>query len=110
MLAVKENIERSMPPIAGVANAAMVLEDVLPSKMSFTELEQVLKPKVDGSKYLNDIFSTDTLDFFILFGSLVDIMGNPGQAAYCSANNFMSALVENRRKRGLAGVLLGLGR
>jgi hypothetical protein len=87
----------------------MVLSDTLLSNMAFEEMHQVLKPKVDGSRFLDSLFPHNTLDFFILFGSSVDIMGNSGQAAYCAANMFMNSLVHSRRKRGLAGSLIGLG-
>jgi KR domain len=87
----------------------MVLSDTLLTNMTFEEMQKVLKPKVDGSRFLDSLFPHNNLDFFILFGSSVDIIGNSGQAAYCAANIFMNSLVCSRRKRGLAGSLIGLG-
>ncbi|PVH76451.1 hypothetical protein DL98DRAFT_496800 [Cadophora sp. DSE1049] len=109
LVATHKQITSTMQPIAGVANAAMVLSDTLLSNMSFEEMQTVLKPKVDGSRYLDELFPHNDLDFFILFGSSVDVMGNSGQAAYCAANMFMNSLVSSRQKRGLAGSLIGLG-
>ena len=109
MLETHKQITSTLPPIAGVANAAMVLSDTLLSNMTFKEMQTVLKPKVDGSRYLDELFPHNDLDFFILFGSSVDVMGNSGQAAYCAANMFMNSLVSSRQKRGLAGSLIGLG-
>ncbi|KAG4439202.1 hypothetical protein IFR05_005293 [Cadophora sp. M221] len=109
LLATHKQITSTLPPIAGVANAAMVLSDTLLSNMSFNEMQTVLKPKVDGSRFLDELFPNNNLDFFILFGSSVDVMGNSGQAAYCAANMFMNSLVSSRQKRGLAGSLIGLG-
>ncbi|KAK0101698.1 hypothetical protein ONS95_006853 [Cadophora gregata] len=109
LLATHKQITSNLPPIAGVANAAMVLSDTLLSNMSFEEMQTVLKPKVDGSRFLDELFPNNDLDFFILFGSSVDVMGNSGQAAYCAANMFMNSLVSSRQKRGLAGSLIGLG-
>ncbi|KAH6721537.1 putative polyketide synthase [Leptodontidium sp. MPI-SDFR-AT-0119] len=109
LLATHKQITSTLPPIAGVANAAMVLSDTLLSNMSFKEMQTVLKPKVDGSRFLDELFPDNNLDFFILFGSSVDVMGNSGQAAYCAANMFMNSLVSSRQKRGLAGSLIGLG-
>ncbi|XMA13947.1 hypothetical protein WAI453_006738 [Rhynchosporium graminicola] len=109
LLATHKQISSMLPPIVGVANAAMVLSDTLLSNMSFSELQTVLKPKVDGSRFLDDLFASPTLDFFILFGSSVDVMGNSGQAAYCAANMFMNSLVNSRHARGLAGSMIGLG-
>jgi hypothetical protein len=107
--ATVKTISETLPPIAGVANAAMVLSDTLLNNMTFSEMQKVLKPKVDGSRFLDSLFPDNNLDFFILFGSSVDIMGNSGQAAYCAANMFMNSLVCSRRQRGLAGSLIGLG-
>lgn len=87
----------------------MVLSDTLLSNMSFKEMKTVISPKVDGSRFLDELFPHNDLDFFILFGSAVDVMGNSGQAAYCAANMFMNSLVSSRQKRGLAGSLIGLG-
>ena len=109
IIAAHKAITDALPPIAGVANAAMVLNDSLITNMTFDAMQNVLKPKVDGSRLLDELFPENSLDFFILFGSAVDVMGNSGQAAYCAANMFMNSLVSSRRKRGLAGSLIGLG-
>lgn len=72
-----DDIVATLPPIAVVANAAMVMSDTLLSNMSFLELQNVLKPKVDGSRYLDELFPRNTLDFVIFFGSAVDIWAIP---------------------------------
>ncbi|KAL1966318.1 hypothetical protein VTN77DRAFT_4671 [Rasamsonia byssochlamydoides] len=98
-----------MPPIAGVANGAMVLQDTTILDMSLEVMNRVLRPKVDGSNHLNEIFSTDSLDFFVLFSSLATIFGNHGQSNYTTANMFLNGLVSQRRKRGLAGSVIAIG-
>ena len=93
----------------------MVLQDVPTRDMTFQDLDRVLKPKVDGSKYLNELFPQDTLDFFIFFSSMTAIIGNMGQSNYTAANSFMCALARQRREQGLAasviniGVIIGVG-
>ncbi|KAL2048919.1 hypothetical protein ABVK25_010772 [Lepraria finkii] len=112
---VYEEIRETFPPIAGVAQGAMVLQDVPTRDMTFQDLDRVLKPKVDGSKYLNELFPQDTLDFFIFFSSMTAIIGNMGQSNYTAANSFMCALARQRREQGLAasviniGVIIGVG-
>ena len=98
-----------MPPVAGVANAAMVLQDTTLMDMSLEIMNKVLKPKVDGSRYLDEVFSQDSLDFFILFSSLATIFGNHGQSNYTTANTFLNGLAAQRRKRGLAGSVIAIG-
>lgn len=99
----------SMPPIAGVCNAAMVLRDSLFLDMNADTMNDVLRPKVDGTKYLSDLFSEPTLDFFILFGSYGSLVGHGGQANYHAANLFMSSLAAQRREKGLAASVMGIG-
>lgn len=86
LIRVYEDIQSTMPPIAGVANGAMVLSDGLFADMTFASFDKVLKPKVDGSTNLDEVFSSQNLDFFIMFSSLSAVIGNPGQANYAAAN------------------------
>lgn len=103
LLACYDTICRTLPPIAGVANGAAILQDKLFQNMNLDDMADVLKPKVNGSKYLDELFSEDTLDFFILFSSITAVVGNTGQSNYIAANMFMTSLASHRKKRGLAG-------
>lgn len=78
---------KNMPPIGGVANGAMVLSDKLFADMSYDSFQKVLKPKVDGSMNLDEVFANDDLDFFILFSSISAVTGQRSQANYAAANN-----------------------
>jgi amino acid adenylation domain-containing protein len=105
-----------MPPIAGVANGAMVLRDRPFGSMTSEDFKVVLRPKVQGSQNLDDIFNADrSLEFFVLFASGTSVVGNAGQSNYSAANMFMASLAEQRRRRGVAasviyiGTLLGIG-
>ena len=110
-----EEINRDMPPIAGVANAAMVLSDRLFLDITAEDFEKVLKPKVTGTRNLDKLFSGKGLDFFILFSSFASIVGNRGQTNYLAANLYMATIAAQRRARGLPasvmhiGVVLGVG-
>ena len=98
----------SLPPIAGVANGAMILIDRTFQNMDLSTMTDVLRPKVDGSKYLDELFSENTLDFFILFSSMSSVVGNSGQSNYIAANMYMTSLAVQRKKRGLAGSVIDL--
>lgn len=114
-MAVHWKICEVLPPIVGVMNGAMVLRDTSIRNMSFAELTEVVRPKVDGSIYLDRIFSDTDLDFFVLVSSINCVIGNLGQANYAAANTFMSSLAAQRRKRGLrastvnGGAIIGAG-
>ncbi|KAM7212888.1 polyketide synthetase [Rhypophila decipiens] len=107
-----QTIQKTMPPIAGVAQGAMVLRDAmfLDPSLSSRHLDEALKPKVDGSIYLNDLFQQNhPLDFFIFFSSVAYVAGNRGQSLYAAANAFMTSLVAQRRKRKLAAAVTHIG-
>ncbi|CAG8973054.1 hypothetical protein HYALB_00010828 [Hymenoscyphus albidus] len=102
-------IQRSLPPVAGVCQGAMVLHDTLFADLTMERMEKVLKPKIDGAKYLDEIFQQEPLDFFIFLSSMASVTGNPGQAAYAAANMFLAGLAAQRRQRGLAGSTVHIG-
>ena len=87
----------------------MVLSDRLFSDMTVEHLNMVLGPKVTGTANLDEVFSTPTLDFFVLFSSLASIVGNRGQSNYGAANLFMTSLAAQRKRKGLAGSVLDIG-
>ncbi|KAI0117978.1 polyketide synthetase [Nemania sp. FL0031] len=104
-----DDICSTLPPIAGVVNGAMVLKDARLADTDLETLKTVLRPKMDASIYLNNLFQKDTLDFFILFSSISAILGTFGQSSYSAANMFMASLVKQRRLRGLAGSVIHIG-
>jgi hybrid polyketide synthase/nonribosomal peptide synthetase ACE1 len=106
--AVHKQICAELPPIAGVMNGAMVLIDALFSNNDFATFDKVLRPKVDGTVYLDEVFNKNDLDFFIVTSSLASVSGNIGQTAYAAANAFMCSLIAGRRMRGLAGSALNM--
>ncbi|KAK4141935.1 Nonribosomal peptide synthetase 14 [Dichotomopilus funicola] len=104
-----------LPPIGGVVNGAMVLEDCVFSHLTAETLKRVLLPKTVGSVNLNRVFCEPDMDFFIMTSSFAAIGGHAGQSNYAAANMFMNGLAAGRRKRGLCatainiGVIYGLG-
>lgn len=103
-----DNVCKNLPPVAGVANGAMVLEDTLFDNLSFETMTKVLQPKVLGSQLLDELFHDTPLEFFILFGSITSIIGNSGQSPYIAANMFMTALAAKRRQRGVVGSAIAI--
>lgn len=104
--------ELGFPRIAGVANGAMVLRDKPMFDTDLSVLQEVLRPKVEGSMHLDGLFSGNdmesTLDWFVMLTSFASVIGNMGQMAYASANSFQTALVRNRRARGLPGTAIDI--
>ncbi|KAL8820718.1 MAG: hypothetical protein Q9223_001106 [Gallowayella weberi] len=107
--ALVAKIRDEFPPIAGIMHGAMVLEDTSFFEMSYETMQKVLKPKVLGCIYLDELFDDVSLDFFILFSSLAAVSGNRGQSNYSAANLFLAATANQRRRKGLAGSVLHIG-
>ncbi len=110
------SIRQTLPPIAGVVNGAMILDDDLFANMTHAQFTRVTTPKVIGTQNLDRLFHSDTsLDFFIVASSIASVIGFAGQSNYSAANEFMTGLVHQRRRRGVAGSamsipgVLGLG-
>ncbi|KAH6956093.1 putative short chain dehydrogenase/ reductase [Fusarium avenaceum] len=88
-----KQISTTMPPLAGVANGALVLSDSSVAKMTVEQLQAVLRPKINGILHLECVLDASSgteqqpLDWFIAFSSIVGTTGNLGQAAYSAANN-----------------------
>ncbi|KJZ79056.1 hypothetical protein HIM_01829 [Hirsutella minnesotensis 3608] len=106
---VIEDIRQSMPPIRGVIQGAMVLQDILFHKMTHEQWGVATRPKIKGSWALHELLLPEKLDFFILLSSLAGIVGNCSQANYAAGNTFQDALAHYRRSKGLPGLSLNLG-
>ncbi|KAK3299648.1 polyketide synthase [Chaetomium fimeti] len=108
-------IRATLPPIAGVVNGAMILDDDLLANMTYTQFTRATTPKITGTILLDQVFGTTPLDFFIVASSIASVIGFAGQSNYSAANEFMTGLVRQRRARGLVGSamsipgVLGLG-
>nr|UOK93122.1 AstA [Aspergillus stellatus] len=109
ILRVDSAIRQCLPPVGGVVNGAMVLRDQMFSEISLENILDTYKPKVDGSRLLEEIYgqgADQDLDFFICFGSATAILGNVGQSSYGAATNYMRSLIQRRRERGLVGSII----
>ncbi|KAK2767436.1 Type I Iterative PKS [Arachnomyces sp. PD_36] len=106
ILNADSKIRAELPPVGGVVNGAMILADMLFSRMSLDDWQKTIRPKVEGSTFLNELYNSQDLDFFILMGSLSGPLGNRSQSSYSAANIFMSSIIQSRRARNLVGSII----
>jgi NADPH:quinone reductase-like Zn-dependent oxidoreductase/acyl carrier protein len=109
LAAVLAAVARDGPPLRGVIQAAMVLEDALLLNLDRQRMRRVLTPKVEGSWNLHRQTLPCPLDFFILFSSLSSVFGHAGQGNYAAANLFLDALAWHRRANGLPALTINWG-
>ncbi|GKT94518.1 beta-ketoacyl synthase domain-containing protein [Colletotrichum tofieldiae] len=105
----KQRLAQEMPPVAGVINGAMVLDDRVFAQMDVETWTRVMRPKSVGSSNLDEIFCEPDMEFFIMTSSFAAPGGHGGQSNYAAANMYMNGLAANRRLRGLAGSVLNIG-
>ena len=94
-------VERlSLPPVLGIVHAAAVSGYGYIKDMSSNAYASVMAPKITGALNLHEAFPPRTLGFFILFSSIGQLIGTPGQSAYAASNAFLDGLAIHRRAQG----------
>jgi acyl carrier protein len=78
------------------------------------EFHDVLRSKVTGASLLHECVQAtnrraSALDFFVLFSSGASVWGSQQQAHYAAANQFIDALAQHRRARGLPALSINWG-
>ncbi|MDT5052538.1 MAG: hypothetical protein QOF66_904, partial [Mycobacterium sp.] len=104
-----ERIRAELPPLAGVAHLAGVLDDALLSQQSVERFRTTLAPKAFGACHLDRLTQDGELDFFIVSSSVSSLFGSPGQSNYATANALLDGLVAQRRAKGLPATGVNFG-
>jgi myxalamid-type polyketide synthase MxaB len=107
--AVASRVRASMPRVGGVVHLAGVLHDSLLRDLETAQIEQVLRPKVDGARILAAAFDGDAPDVYVASTSMAGWFGNQGQAAYAAANAWLDAFCQARSAAGQRSLSLAFG-
>ncbi|XVQ82172.1 type I polyketide synthase [Microbispora siamensis] len=102
-------IARRMPPLRGVVNSAVVLDDGTLAQLDRARFLAPMPPKVDGSRNLHELTRDLPLDFFLLYSSAASLIGSPGQGNYSAANAYLDGLASRRRAEGLPALSVNWG-
>lgn len=98
-----------LPPVKGVIQASVVLQDSTLDTMTAETFNNVLEAKAVGTLNLQKVFAGEDLSFFISLSSAVNIIGTAGQANYNAANSLQDALAQFEKKSGCFYMTLNIG-
>ena len=95
--------------LAGIFQAAMILQDAPLNQMTYKQWEICVRPKVQGTYNLHKATLQTQLDFFICLSSVSSILGSKAQSNYSAANGYLDALMRQRREMRLKGTTINCG-
>ncbi|KAI9872084.1 MAG: hypothetical protein M1823_008265, partial [Watsoniomyces obsoletus] len=107
MAAAVQDCASEMPPIRGVIQGAMVLQDSIMEQMTVEQYKAAVRPKVQGTWNLHE--QLHDLDFFVMLSSLSGVVGLASQCNYAAGNSYQDALARYRLSRGLPAASIDIG-
>jgi NAD(P)-dependent dehydrogenase (short-subunit alcohol dehydrogenase family)/acyl carrier protein len=106
---VLEGISASSTSLRGIFHCAGVVDDGVLVKQSWDRFARVMSPKVTGTWNLHTLTRGHELDFFVIFSSVVSVLGSAGQANHSSACAFEDGISHYRRAHGLPSLSINWG-
>ncbi|MFN8236532.1 MAG: type I polyketide synthase [Chitinophagales bacterium] len=106
---VVEQIKLKQSPVKGLFHAAGLLDDALFENLTREKFEHTLQAKANGAWSLHNLFAENSLDIFVVYSSVIGILGAAGQSNYAAANTLLDALIHYRKKHHLAGLSVNFG-
>ncbi|XP_033108234.1 phthiocerol/phenolphthiocerol synthesis polyketide synthase type I PpsD-like [Anneissia japonica] len=102
-LAFKRVSSDASYPLSGIFHCAAQYDDKLLKDITPEIWKKVMSAKSWGGLLLHQasIKFKAELKYFVMISSVVQLMGNGGQASYCAANTYLSNLGYFRRSKGL---------
>ncbi|KAK6223142.1 type I polyketide synthase [Colletotrichum tabaci] len=94
------------PPVRGVIQAAMTLNDSIFPNMKYEQWLAATSPKISATWNIHN--NLPDLDFLVLLSSLTGLGGNTSQANYSAGGTFQDAFAKYRTSQGLPGVSIDL--
>lgn len=100
------NLRERYGRIRGIIHSAGLAGDGLIIRKEENVFRSVLAPKVQGTWNLDRLTKEDRLDFFILFSSIMSILGGPGQSDYAAANAYLDAFAAYKKLQGVKALTI----
>ncbi len=109
MQAAVARIGATLGPIRGVIHAAGAIADAPMLGKQPDQIEEVLAPKLYGTRVLDALFPDGALDWMVLFSSSSTVTAPAGQVDYLAANEYLNAYAASRAGGRTRVTALGWG-
>ncbi|CAI6093653.1 unnamed protein product [Clonostachys chloroleuca] len=109
LLSAFTHIKGALPPITGVCYSPLALFDQGYEHAAQGGSSLAATSIINAATYLDELFPTPELNFFVILTSLAPLIGDPKQIAYHASSQFLTGLIQQRRLRGLVGSVLAVG-
>ncbi|MVO98615.1 SDR family NAD(P)-dependent oxidoreductase [Paenibacillus lutrae] len=100
MTEVFHELKREFGKINGIIHTAGLPPSGLLPLIREDDFQAVLKPKVQGTRVLDELTASEEMDFVIYFSSITTFLGGVGQGDYAAANAYQEAYSEFRNQQG----------
>lgn len=100
---VIENVKQKYVRIDGIIHAAGIgvgIKGSLLRNEDEDHMRSVIAPKLSGTFNIYNLMSSDELDFFIAFSSMITLTGAVGASSYTVANTYLDVFASNHTKNG----------
>lgn len=97
---VLDALRQKFGKINGIIHAAGIAGVGFMIKKDIQAFKNVVSPKIQGTWLLDKLTAADSLDFFIMFSSVITITGGAGQSDYTAANSYLDSFAAYRNRQG----------
>ncbi|MFD8416627.1 SDR family NAD(P)-dependent oxidoreductase [Streptomyces sp. NPDC059650] len=102
-------LDAGRPALRAVFHTAGILDDRLLDRLDTEALAASAAPKLGAARLLAELTRGHDLDAFVLYSSVIGVLGNVGQANYAMANTALDALAATLRADGVPALSLAWG-
>ncbi|MGE0158275.1 MAG: type I polyketide synthase [Gemmatimonadales bacterium] len=100
---------RDLPPLRGIVHAAAAFSSAPIKSLTVAQVDDMFRPKLDGTILLERLSRVHELDFLVLFSSTTSLLGAAGLGHYAAANAFLDAAARSSRARGTPATSINWG-